>query len=466
MDALAVEMSRAEGEQALQALLKFASEHTGKLEAHEAEKGIFTRLRPIGLAAMKRSFAPHGTGDVGPAVTRADGVLLPREQTLRGRDDVSRCGTFAVARTCDRTPGDPGILPLDAQVNLPARCASYVLQEWMTGFAVESPFKERASWCEPLFALEVAESVVMAVATEAPEDYEAFEVQRPLPPEDTEGALLVVRVDGTGVPMIKAAAAKLKATLGTGEKRQQKQAALVGVSYHRRSQATVSRSTGGDPGRAGSGARTPATRRRDGRCTQSAAGPSARQPGADEAGGDGTDQRRRGTQRSPTPHTRDRPARRRPRPGEPGDPALQAVEARDLCAGHHARRRRPLERGQRLVRGRSHGRHTLGAGEAGRNSDRSGRICHRRTATAPHEAPAAEVRAGDARESHHVLPQPPALDAVRRIPGRGLACGDRRRGVGLRFRRQAPDGGRRPAVEPGRSRGHAGLALAPEEPRP
>ena len=70
----------------------------------------------------------------------------------------------------------------------------------------------------------------MAVATEAPEDYEAFEVQRPLPPEDTEGALLVVRVDGTGVPMIKAAAAKLKATLGPGEKRQQKQAALVGVS--------------------------------------------------------------------------------------------------------------------------------------------------------------------------------------------------------------------------------------------
>ena len=71
----------------------------------------------------------------------------------------------------------------------------------------------------------------MAVAKEAPEDYEAFYVQRPLPPEDTEGALLVVSVDGTGVPMIKAAAAKLKAKLGPGEKRQQKKAALVGVSY-------------------------------------------------------------------------------------------------------------------------------------------------------------------------------------------------------------------------------------------
>jgi hypothetical protein len=37
MDALDVETSVAEGEQALQALLQFARDHAGKLEAHEAE---------------------------------------------------------------------------------------------------------------------------------------------------------------------------------------------------------------------------------------------------------------------------------------------------------------------------------------------------------------------------------------------------------------------------------------------
>ncbi len=97
----------------------FARETAGTLEAHEAEKGIFKRLLPMGLAAMKRYFAQRGTGDVGPAVTQADGVFLPREQKLRGRDDFSLFGTFAVPRTCDRTPGKPGIFPLDAQVNLP-----------------------------------------------------------------------------------------------------------------------------------------------------------------------------------------------------------------------------------------------------------------------------------------------------------------------------------------------------------
>ena len=84
MEALDVETSRAEGEQALQALITFVRENAGKLAAHEAEKGIFKRLLPIGLAAMKLYFAQRGPGDVGPAVTRADGMLLPREQKLRG----------------------------------------------------------------------------------------------------------------------------------------------------------------------------------------------------------------------------------------------------------------------------------------------------------------------------------------------------------------------------------------------
>ena len=52
-----------------------------------------------------------------------------------------------------------------------------------------------------------------------------------MPPEASAGELLVVSFDGKGVPMIREEAVKLKAKLGTGEKRQKKQEALVGVSY-------------------------------------------------------------------------------------------------------------------------------------------------------------------------------------------------------------------------------------------
>jgi hypothetical protein len=211
MEALEVETSIAEGEQALQALITFVRDHAGKLAAHEAEQGIFKRLLPIGLAAMKLYFAQRGPGDVGPAVTRADGMLLPREQKLRGRDYFSIFGKFKVARTCYRVPEEPGIVPLDAQVHLPERCYSYFLQEWMTLFEVEHPCKESAGFFAQLFDLEVAESVLMEVAKEAPQDYQDFYAQRPLSPEDTAGALLVVSFDGKGVPMIKEDAAKLKA---------------------------------------------------------------------------------------------------------------------------------------------------------------------------------------------------------------------------------------------------------------
>jgi hypothetical protein len=105
---------------------------------------------------------------------RADGVLLTQEKKLGERDDFSIFGKFAVARTCYRTPGDPGIFPLDEEVNLPERCYSYFLQEWMTLFAVEHLFKESAGWFEQLFDLALAESVLMEVAKEVPADYEGF----------------------------------------------------------------------------------------------------------------------------------------------------------------------------------------------------------------------------------------------------------------------------------------------------
>jgi hypothetical protein len=50
-----------------------------------------------------------------------------------------------------------------------------------------------------------------------------------VPQQEAEGALLVVSVDGKGVPLIKEAAVTRKAKWGSGEKRQTKKAALVGV---------------------------------------------------------------------------------------------------------------------------------------------------------------------------------------------------------------------------------------------
>jgi len=181
MEAFAVEASRVEGEEAWQALLSFVQEKAGRLEAQEAEKGIFQRLIPLGLAAMGLYFAERGTGEVGPAVEREDGVVWLREGKCRDRDSFSIFGKLAVPRTCYRAMGEAGSFPLDEQANLPARCYSYFLQEWRTLFAVEPPCKESAGWFEQLFDLELAESVLLEVAKDAPQDSEAVYTQEPPP---------------------------------------------------------------------------------------------------------------------------------------------------------------------------------------------------------------------------------------------------------------------------------------------
>jgi hypothetical protein len=105
MDALEVETSIAEGEQALQALLQFARERGGTLEAHDAEKGVFTRRLPIGLAAMQRYFAQRGTGAMSDRLSRG-----PTGCSWHGS---SHCedGTTARALARSRWPGPATVLP-------------------------------------------------------------------------------------------------------------------------------------------------------------------------------------------------------------------------------------------------------------------------------------------------------------------------------------------------------------------
>ena len=94
MDAYTAEQSIQETDQAYQELLKFVREHASDTEAHEAERGIFKRLIPLGLAAMKLYFAEKGTGDVGPVwCDPATDKEFPRERREpRKRDYFSLFG--------------------------------------------------------------------------------------------------------------------------------------------------------------------------------------------------------------------------------------------------------------------------------------------------------------------------------------------------------------------------------------
>jgi hypothetical protein len=68
--------------------------------------------------------------------------VATKAKGLCGRKYLSVFGQVAVPRTVYRAYACPGVMPLDAQADLPERCYSYLLQEWMDHLSIREPFKE------------------------------------------------------------------------------------------------------------------------------------------------------------------------------------------------------------------------------------------------------------------------------------------------------------------------------------
>ena len=103
---------------------------------HQVEETIFRDLLVIGNWLLQAFLDMAGTGDVGPTLRVAsDSPLdpdqnLPRLEQPHRRPYLSIFGEVAIERTCygqDRVEA----APLDAQLHLPQRQYSYLLQQWL-----------------------------------------------------------------------------------------------------------------------------------------------------------------------------------------------------------------------------------------------------------------------------------------------------------------------------------------------
>lgn len=233
MKALSIERSICEGERDVKELFEFVSQHAEEFTAYQMEQDIFARVMQIGLTAMKSYFAVKGTGDVGETFTLTDGTEATKATGLRGRDYFSVFGKFKVPRTAYQRFGRVSVMPLDAQADLPERCYSYLLQEWLDHLSIRESFQESEGTLATLLGLNVSASRIEVVNRDSVNqaEYETFYAEKTPPSSEQEGAIQVLGGDGKGVPVIKEEAAKLTARLGKGEKRQKKKEAMVGVSY-------------------------------------------------------------------------------------------------------------------------------------------------------------------------------------------------------------------------------------------
>lgn len=214
----------------LRDLIAYAVGEAQGQELHEVEREVFARVLALGRTLVKRVLAEKGTGKTGATVTLADGDELPFH-AVRTRCYFSVFGKLEIDRAYYWAPGLASCMPLEASLNLPGRCYSYLLREWVEHLGVEHAFEKAVDTLHMILGVRVPKRVVGLLAREAEPDVQGFYEQLGAPDKDTEGELLVAAIDGKGVPMLRTEPRPKKLRLGSGEKPNKKKEAVVTAVY-------------------------------------------------------------------------------------------------------------------------------------------------------------------------------------------------------------------------------------------
>jgi hypothetical protein len=214
------------------------------------EETVFRGLLLTGRWLLDSFLDLAGHGDVGPTLTVSANSgpdrALPRLNQPHKRPYLSIFGEIDIERICygqDRIEA----APLDAQLHLPQRQYSYLLQRWLGAFVVDDAHAEAVRKLGTILGLEIAVKASEDLNREQASDVEVFQDSLPVPEPETEAPLLVVAADCKGVPLVRKAVQQVeessrpRGSVGRdsssgrrrakGEKANKKQMAAVGAVY-------------------------------------------------------------------------------------------------------------------------------------------------------------------------------------------------------------------------------------------
>jgi hypothetical protein len=221
-----------------------------KQPIHQVEEMIFRDLLAIGLAMLRAFLDASGDGDVGPTLT-VPGTSpgeppqsMPRLDGPRSRPYLSLFGEVPIKRACyghDRVE----FAPLDAQLHLPRRQYSYLLQKWLGAVVIDDAHAEAVQKLQTILGLSISVKASEDLNREQASDVEPFQDSLPVPEPSEEGPIVVVSADCKGVPLVRSALAGVEEEStqedttrssphhrrGKGEKANKKRMAAVGAVY-------------------------------------------------------------------------------------------------------------------------------------------------------------------------------------------------------------------------------------------
>ena len=132
-------------------------------EIHVVEGEIFRMLLRLGRILLELFLCSVGTGCVGQTVTMEDGSVL-RYRRDSPRKYLSIFGQVSIVRAYYLKDGTKGVFPLEAQLNLPKRMYSYLLQKWMTLWGARTTYKGAVETLEEFLGLDLAHRPIQRVA--------------------------------------------------------------------------------------------------------------------------------------------------------------------------------------------------------------------------------------------------------------------------------------------------------------
>ena len=170
--------------------------------ADKVERELFAGLLELGRELLNEFFIQAGDGDIGPHLEQS-GQILNRLESLSARNYLSVFGKIEVQRCVYAVrERQATVAPLDERLGMPAREHSYVLQDFMQQFCVNSSFDSSVNSLKELFGISISKRTAELLNQDLGEAIGKFRDETKKHEfEHEEEEILVASLDGKGVPM-------------------------------------------------------------------------------------------------------------------------------------------------------------------------------------------------------------------------------------------------------------------------
>ena len=195
--------------------------------AYQVECHLFQQLLLLGKQLLILFFCIRSK-NLPKAPLSRKGVAM-RNITKKSRSYYSVFGKISFKRHYFNADGE-GCFPLDAELQLPKRCYSDLLREWLDFATSGESYHEGCQLLSRMLGFNISIQSKERLMVDDSVDIEDFYEQHQSKGV-VEGSILIVQADGKGIPMVSEEIAKQKVRLNKGEKLTRKKEAMVTSLY-------------------------------------------------------------------------------------------------------------------------------------------------------------------------------------------------------------------------------------------